>query len=134
MRHVSREVICMRNRDGSVSKWLKISITCLFTEMAHFFSGILSYFEIEPSRFLKRMTSRETCLIRWLFEPSHHTPRMHKNLILLHILVISHFYFFLLEHNQMTNPNFSASWFCSKLKFLCIFESLWSNFIFRTYS
>ena len=43
MRHVSREVICMRNRDGSISKWLKISITCLFTEMAHFF---------EPSRFL----------------------------------------------------------------------------------
>ena len=29
-------MICMRNRDGSVSKWLKISITCLFTEMGHF--------------------------------------------------------------------------------------------------
>ena len=94
MRHVSREVICMRNRDGSISKWLKISITCLFTEMAHFFEPfrflwlkkwaisvkkhvieILSHFEIEPSRFLMHMTSRETCLLRWLFEPSHHTPR-----------------------------------------------------------
>jgi len=28
MRHVSREVICMQNRDGSISKWIKISITC----------------------------------------------------------------------------------------------------------
>ena len=33
---IEYEDICMRNRDGSVSKWLKISITCLFTEMAHF--------------------------------------------------------------------------------------------------
>ena len=36
MRHVSREKKGMRNRDGSVSKWLKITITCLFTETAHF--------------------------------------------------------------------------------------------------
>ena len=35
-RHVSREVICMRNWDGSTWKWLKISITCFFAEMAHF--------------------------------------------------------------------------------------------------
>ena len=93
MRHVSREFIWIRNRDGSVSKWLKISITCLFTEMAHFFEPfrflwlkkwaisvkshvieILSHFEIEPSRFLMHMTSRDTCLLRWLFEPSHHIP------------------------------------------------------------
>ena len=37
---------------------------------------ILTHFEIEPSRFLMHMTSREKCLIRWLFGPSHHTPRM----------------------------------------------------------
>ena len=35
---------------------------------------ILRYFEIEPSRLLMHMTSRETCLIRRLFQPSHHTP------------------------------------------------------------
>ena len=39
-RHVSREVICMKNRDGSISKWLKISIMCLFAEMAHFLSHL----------------------------------------------------------------------------------------------
>ena len=33
----------------------------------------LTFFEL--SRFLMHMTSRETCFIRWLFEPSHHTPR-----------------------------------------------------------
>ena len=33
-------MICMRNRDGSVSKSLKISITCLFTEMVHFLSHL----------------------------------------------------------------------------------------------
>ena len=46
MRHVSREVICMRNRDGSVSKWLKISITCLFTEMAQFLNH-LDFFRLK---------------------------------------------------------------------------------------
>jgi len=35
---------------------------------------IFSYFEIEPSRLFMHMTSRETCLIRSLFGPSHHTP------------------------------------------------------------
>ena len=29
----------------------------------------------EPLQNQMHMTSRETCLIRWLFEPSHHTPR-----------------------------------------------------------
>ena len=57
------------------SRWLKVSITCLFTEMAHFFDDWnLRDFEIESSRFLMHMTSRETCLLRWLFESSHHTP------------------------------------------------------------
>ena len=34
---------------------------------------ILSHLKTEPSWFLMHMTSRETCLIRILFEPSHHT-------------------------------------------------------------
>ena len=77
--HVSHEVICTRNRDGSMSKWLKISITCLYSEMAHFFIiktemaqnlptikrhviEILSHFEIESYGILMHMTSRETCI------------------------------------------------------------------------
>ena len=30
----------------------------------------------EPSRFLMHITSCETCLLRWLFEPSHHSSRI----------------------------------------------------------
>ena len=37
---------------------------------------ILIHFEIEPSRFCIHMTSRETCLIGSLFEPSQHTPHI----------------------------------------------------------
>ena len=79
-----------------ISKWLKISITCLFTEMAHFFEPFRflwlkkwammtqpsqwkntwsRFWAILKSRFLMHMTSRETCLLGCLFEPSHHTPR-----------------------------------------------------------
>ena len=80
------------------SRWLNFKMAqnldhVFSTEMAHFFNHknrngskkwaisvkwhlieILSHFEIEPSRFFMHMTSRETCLIRWLFEPSHHNP------------------------------------------------------------
>ena len=64
-------------------RWLTFSI--IKTEMAQKIEPteiapkrhvieILSHFEIEPCRFLMHMTSRETCLLRWLFEPSQHTP------------------------------------------------------------
>ena len=43
-RHVSSEVICMKNRDGSISKWLKISITCFLLRWLTFFSH-LSFYE-----------------------------------------------------------------------------------------
>ena len=115
---VSREVVCIRNWDGSHSKWLQIDHV-FFAEMAHFFRlknrdgskfeqiyssnsisllilshlgffplkkwaisminhviDNFSHFEGEPSQFLMDMTSRETCLLRWLFEPSHHTPHI----------------------------------------------------------
>ena len=89
-------VICMRNRDGSISKWLKISIMCFYWDGSLFWVILVFMIEkfshlskktrdrdFEPfwnwaisnrdSRFLMHMTSRETWLLRWLFEPSHHT-------------------------------------------------------------
>ena len=35
------------------------------------------YFIVEQFQNLMRMTSRETCLFRWLFEPSKHSPHMY---------------------------------------------------------
>ena len=62
--------------DGSLFEpsrflWLK---KWAISEKRHLIE-ILSHFETEPSRFLIHMTSRGTCLIRWLFEPSHYTSR-----------------------------------------------------------
>jgi len=57
------------------SRWLNFKMAQNLDHVSFYWDGSgFNDWKSEQSRFLMPMTSRETSLLRWLFDPSHHTP------------------------------------------------------------
>ena len=75
-------------------------------------TGILSHFQIEPSRFLMHITSRETCLLRWLLEPSQDTT-VYSQYQYLNILQAIYWFYNCIRIPDFRKKYSKVYWFCS---------------------